>query len=305
MRRSIRHWLWVLDLTLDFIVVATALFGELGIVIPADVLGRRFPWPATAVGGRGLRPRADHDRLHRRRRRLSAGSAYRDACPGRALPARAASRCLRRRLDGSAVAVLCFVPSLGLLLTRWEELTPILEMHAPDRPAADSRDGADRDVCAGAAGRAAVRRGAHQRGGARPADRRRRGALALGSGAVAGLPSPRRSVLLVTILLGLPVGFALLFATALFLYAVNPAAMVALPQTMVDGVCASCCWPCRSSSSPGSSWRRAGSRAGWCCSSRHWWGGCAAGCCRWSWSPCLWSRECPARRRPMSLRWAW
>jgi len=43
-------------------------------------------------------------------------------------------------------------------------------------------------------------------------------------------------VVLATVLLGLPVGFALVLATLIFLYAQNSAYLVALPQNMVDGM---------------------------------------------------------------------
>ena len=42
--------------------------------------------------------------------------------------------------------------------------------------------------------------------------------------------------MLVTALLGLPVGFALILGTLLFLYAGGLIGMIALPQNMVDGV---------------------------------------------------------------------
>ena len=137
------------------------------------------------------------------------------------------------------VAVLCFFPSIGLLRTRWDELTPMLEL-----PAAWL-------AMPLTIGMVLMVIYALARLAAQP-----RRAVLISMLAVAMLTvaavvvhtlwppvltaataiTAAIAVVLITVLLGLPVGFALVLATALFLYGVNPAAMVALPQNMADGV---------------------------------------------------------------------
>ncbi|HVB67530.1 MAG TPA: TRAP transporter large permease subunit [Acetobacteraceae bacterium] len=235
---SILDRLWALDLVLD-IVVAAALFGELGIVI-ADVIGRAFLgrpllWADEVsglaltviafIGGAVAYRRDQHIAVHVLVEHLPASVRA---------PVRAASDWMVL-----GISVLCFVPSLGLLLIRWEELTPILELHTT-WIALPLTVGMGLTAVYALARLAAQPRGAVLTSAV---------ALALPAAAVAlvhllwvpelsnGLAIAAAIVLvLVTVLLGLPVGFALTLATALFLYAVNPAAMVALPQNMVDGV---------------------------------------------------------------------
>ena len=138
------------------------------------------------------------------------------------------------------VAVLCFVPSIPLLRARWDELTPILEMHGTWLAVAAPR-----------------RHGAHGRSTRWPGCAPIPPAPSLASLAVLALLnlallavqwwwlpllgsgvaiSLAIGLVFVAVLLGLPVGFALVLGTALFLREVNPVAMVALPQNMVDGV---------------------------------------------------------------------
>lgn len=232
------EWLRGLDVVLD-IVVGLALFGELGIVI-ADVLGRTFfnyplLWTDEVsglalttiafIGGAVAYRRDQHIAIHVLVDHLP--DAWRQ-------PVRAASDWLVLE-----ISILAFIPSLGLLATRWDELTPILEWHASwfDLPLA--------------IGMALMMVYAVARLLARP-----RAAVSISMVAVALLTiavvavhqfwipmldsnfaiSLAIALVLVTVLLGLPVGFALVLATALFLYTVNPAAMVALPQNMADGV---------------------------------------------------------------------
>ncbi len=226
-----------LDLLVD-LAVAVAMFGELGVVI-ADVLGRAFfDWPllwVDEVAGIALTTIAFvGGAVAYRRDQHIAVRVLVDLCPPRwAAALRAGSDWLVLE-----IAVLCFVFSIGLLQTRWGELTPILELHGTWLALPLTIGMALMAIYAVA--RLWVQ--------PRPAVF---GSLVvlLVLNAVAILvhssgPVPDSNlaitlaigVVLVTVLLGLPVGFALVLATALFLHQVLPAAMVALPQNMEDGV---------------------------------------------------------------------
>jgi tripartite ATP-independent transporter DctM subunit len=231
-------WLRVLDTVLD-IIVAGAMFGELATVI-ADVLGRTFfdeplLW-ADEVASIALATMAFiGGALAYRRDQHIAVHAIIDALP---LPLRAP---LRAAADWLVleVAVLSFVISLRLLYARWGDLTPILELHGTWLALPLTIGMAVMAVYAVA----------------RLLSQPRRAVLA-SLGAIAALtalvvlvhllwipvlatgPAIRLAIalVLVAVLLGLPVGFALALATALFLYQAYPAAMIALPQNMADGV---------------------------------------------------------------------
>lgn len=137
------------------------------------------------------------------------------------------------------IAVICFQASLGLLSARWDELTPILEMrgtwlalpltvgmvvlalYAAIRLRAQP---AHAVIVGGVAavGCLAVVVGVHLFW-----------LTSLSTGAAVSLAL---AVVLGTALLGLPIGFALILGTMLFLYGGGLVSMVALPQNMVDGV---------------------------------------------------------------------
>jgi tripartite ATP-independent transporter DctM subunit len=229
--------LWLLDAALD-VVVAVAIFGELAAVI-VDVLGRTlFEAPllwADEVGGLALTMIAFiGGAVAYRRDQHIAVRVLVDGLPGG----------LRGPMHAAAdwlvleTAVVCFVTSFPLLISRWDELTPLLEMHGTwlalpltvgmallavyavarllsQPPRAVLISLAVLLVLNGAFWLAAAF------------------GPPLGSTAAITLAIV---VVLVTVLAGLPVGFALVLATSLFLRQVYPAAMVALPQNMVDGV---------------------------------------------------------------------
>ena len=65
-----------------------------------------------------------------------------------------------------------------------------------------------------------------------------------------------------SLILGLPVGFALMLGTLAYLYSSGAAPIMALPQNMVDGTGHLFCSPCPSSSWPASSWIRVVSAPG-------------------------------------------
>jgi tripartite ATP-independent transporter DctM subunit len=232
------YGLRTLDTALD-IVVAIALFGELAVVI-ADVLGRTFLdepllW-TDEIAGLALTTMAFAGGAvaYRRDQHIAVRVLADLLRPALRAPVHAAADWLVLE-----VAVLTFIPSLGLLRTRWNQLTPILEMHGTWLAL---------PLAAGMAIMAVY-------AVARLLVQTRRAVLtsmvvvAVLTGAVMAvhllwIPALNSdaaialaiAVVLVAVLLGLPVGFALVLATALFLYGVNPAAMVALPQNMVDGV---------------------------------------------------------------------
>jgi tripartite ATP-independent transporter DctM subunit len=223
-----------LDAVLD-LVVAVALFGELATII-ADVIGRSFfdaplLW-GDEVAGLALTTMAFiGGAVAYRTDQHIAVRAVIDALPLRiAAAAQAAADWLVLE-----VAVVCLVSSIRLLEARWDELTPILEMRGTWLAM---------PLTVGMAVMAvyAVARLSQQSK-----------AAVLGSLAVltvlnaalwfglAGLGSAISigvaiGLVLVTVLAGLPVGFALVLGTAFYLHQVSPAAMVALPQNMVDGV---------------------------------------------------------------------
>jgi tripartite ATP-independent transporter DctM subunit len=229
--------LWVLDTLLD-VVVAAAIFGELAAVI-ADVLGRTlFDAPllwADEVGGLALTMIAFiGGAVAYRRDQHIAVRVLVDGLPsGLRKPMLAAADWLVLE-----TAVVCFVTSFPLLVSRWDELTPLLEMHGTWLAL---------PLTVGMALLAvyAVARLLSQP----PAAVLVSLAVLLILNSVfwfaAAFGPPLGStaaitlaivVVLVTVLAGLPVGFALVLATSLFLRQVYPAAMVALPQNMVDGV---------------------------------------------------------------------
>ena len=69
-------------------------------------------------------------------------------------------------------------------------------------------------------------------------------------------------LLLLSSIIGLPIGFALLLATACYFWLTGTVPMFALAQKLVDGTSNFVSWHCRSSSSPASSWNAAASACG-------------------------------------------
>jgi tripartite ATP-independent transporter DctM subunit len=227
----------VLDAALD-LIVAVAMFGELAAVI-ADVLGRTlFDEPllwADEVGGLALTVIAF----------VGGAVAYRrDQHIAVRVLVEVLPRWLRAPMHAAAdwlvleTAVVCFVTSFPLLASRWDELTPLLEMHGTWFAVPLT------------VGMALLAVYAVARLMAQPTQAVLSSlavllvlnafvwfATAYGAplGSTAAI-TLAIAVVLVTVLLGLPVGFALVLATSLFLRQVYPAAMVALPQNMVDGV---------------------------------------------------------------------
>ncbi len=122
-------WLRALDAALD-LIVGVALFGELAVII-ADVLGRTlFDEPllwTDEVANLALTTIAfiGGAVAYRRNQHIAVRFLV-DQMP----------RSWREPVHAGAdwfvllVAVLCFFPSIGLLRTRWDELTPILELPA-------------------------------------------------------------------------------------------------------------------------------------------------------------------------------
>jgi tripartite ATP-independent transporter DctM subunit len=229
--------LWVMDAALD-IIVAVAIFGELTAVI-VDVLGRTLLdapllW-ADEVGGLALTVIAF----------IGGAAAYRR---DQHIAVRVLVEWLPRRMRAPIhaaadwlvleTAVACFVTSFPLLISRWDELTPLLEMHGTWLALPLT------------IGMALLAVYAVARLLSQPTQAVLVSLAVLlilnaivGFAAVYGPPLGSTAaitlaiaVVLATVLLGLPVGFALVLATSLFLRQVYPAAMVALPQNMVDGV---------------------------------------------------------------------
>lgn len=229
--------LWVMDAALD-VVVAVAIFGELAAVI-TDVLGRTlFDAPllwADEVGGLALAMIAfiGGAVAYRRDQHIAVRVLVDGLPPRLRAPMYAAADWLVLE-----TAVVCFVTSFPLLISRWDELTPLLQMHGTwlalpltigmallavyaiarlllQPPRAVLVSLVVLLILNGVFWAAAVY------------------GPPLGSTMAITLAI---AVVLVTVLLGLPVGFALVLATSLFLRQVYPAAMVALPQNMVDGV---------------------------------------------------------------------
>lgn len=226
-----------LDMALD-IVVAIAMFGELGAVI-GDVLGRTlFDSPliwADEVGGLALTIIAfiGGAVAYRRDQHIAVRVLV------EMLPARAHAA-LHAAADWLVLetAVVAFFTSLPLLAERWDELTPMLELHgtwlalpltvgmvliamyAITRLAAQPR----RDVLISLSVLLVLNAAVYLAAAYGPP---------LGSNVSITLAIV---VVLITVLLGLPVGFALVLATSLFLRQVYPASMIALPQNMTDGV---------------------------------------------------------------------
>src|SRR4029079_13454675 len=135
------------------------------------------------------------------------------------------------------IALIAGYQSFGLLIFRWEEVTPILEMsaawiavpltlsmivlaiYAVGRLSGQTRASILWSGIALAVVTAAIV-------GAR---------YALGPIPATTNVSIAIAAVLVTVLMGLPIAFALMMGTVLFLYLGGIVAMVALPQNMVDG----------------------------------------------------------------------
>jgi tripartite ATP-independent transporter DctM subunit len=228
----------ILDTGVD-IVVGAALVGELLAVI-TDVLGRTF-WDAPLlwadevsslalsviafIGGAIAYRREQHVFIR----------TFVDLLPDRL---RHASYAFADWLV-LLIAVVCCQASLGLLSARWEETTPILEMRGTWLALPLT------------VGMVVLGLYALIRLHAQP-----KRAVAIGGAVVFGLAAviiavhtwwlPALStgaavscsivVVLVTALLGVPIGFALILGTLLFLYSGGLVGFVALPQNMVDGV---------------------------------------------------------------------
>ncbi|WP_158931540.1 TRAP transporter large permease subunit [Acidisphaera sp. S103] len=226
-----------MDAALD-VVVAVAIFGELAAVI-TDVLGRTlFDAPllwADEVGGLALTMIAfiGGAVAYRRDQHIAVRVLVDGLPPRLRAPMYAAADWLVLE-----TAVVCFVTSFPLLISRWDELTPLLQMHGTWLALPLTIGMALLAVYAIA----------------RLLSQPPRAVLVslvvllilngvFWAAALYGPPLGSTmaitlaiAIVLVTVLLGLPVGFALVLATSLFLRQVYPAAMVALPQNMVDGV---------------------------------------------------------------------
>ena len=136
------------------------------------------------------------------------------------------------------IAAICFQASLGLLSARWDELTPILEipgtwmalpltigmvvlaLYALIRLRAQNLHAVLTGGIAAAACLVAVIV-IHT--------------FVLSSLSTGAAVSVALVIVLIAALLGLPIGFALILGTILFLYSGGLVSMVALPQNMVDG----------------------------------------------------------------------
>jgi tripartite ATP-independent transporter DctM subunit len=229
--------LWVLDSALD-IIVALAMFGELAAVI-TDVIGRTlFDAPllwADEVGGLALTTMAF----------IGGAVAYRrdQHIAVRVLVEMLPLR-LRAPIHAAAdwlvleTAVVCFVTSFPLLISRWDELTPLLEMHGTWLALPLTIGMALLAVYAVARLMAQPPRAVLS---SLTVLLVLNAVIVLAAVYLPPIGAPIAIALaiatvLATVLLGLPVGFALVLATALFLRQVYPTAMVALPQNMADGV---------------------------------------------------------------------
>ncbi len=137
------------------------------------------------------------------------------------------------------IALACFQSSLGLLTARWDELTPILEMRGTWLALPLT------------IGMVVLALYALDRLRLQPFHAVLTGGLALAvccaivvvvhTAWLPNLPtgtavSVALVAVLITALLGLPIGFALILGTLLFLYIGGLVSLVALPQNMVDGV---------------------------------------------------------------------
>lgn len=137
------------------------------------------------------------------------------------------------------IAVVCFWASLNLLSARWDELTPILEMRGTWLALPLTIGMVVLGIYALIRLHEQPLRAVLTGGGAAAAcvatvmiihslwlpD------LSTGTAVIVAL-----AAVLLTALLGLPIGFALILGTMLFLYSGGLVSMVALPQNMVDGV---------------------------------------------------------------------
>jgi tripartite ATP-independent transporter DctM subunit len=228
----------VLDLCVD-LVVGTALVGELVAVI-TDVLGRTFfdaplLW-TNEVSSLALSVIAfiGGAIAYRREQHVFIRTIV-DILPER--PRHACYAFVDWLVLG--IAAVCFHASLGLLTARWDETTPILEMRGTWLALPLS-------IGMVVLALYALIRLRHQ-----PLR-----AVLVGGLAAAGLigaivamhlwwlpvvstsaaVSIALAVVLLTALLGLPIGFALILGTLLFLYSGGLVSLIALPQNMVDGV---------------------------------------------------------------------
>lgn len=228
----------ILDAGVD-IVVGAALVGEL-LAIITDVLGRTFwdsplLWTNEAsslalsiiafIGGAIAYRREQHVFIR----------TFVDLLPDRL---RQASYAFADWLV-LLIALICLHASTGLLTARWEETTPILEMRGTWLALPLT------------VGMVVLGLYALIRLHAQP-----KRAVLIGGSVVAGLTvaivavhtwwlpalptgaavSCALVVVLATALLGVPIGFALILGTILFLYSGGLVSMIALPQNMVDGV---------------------------------------------------------------------
>jgi tripartite ATP-independent transporter DctM subunit len=226
----------LLDGLLD-VVVAFAMCGQLVAVI-CDVLGRAlFDAPllwADEIGGLSLTVIAFVGGAVAYRRDQHIAVRFLVGI----LPPRAQA-VLHAAADWLVLetAVVCCVTSFPLLISRWDELTPMMEMHG-------TWFALPLTVGMALLGVYAVARLVAQPVGAVLSSL---AVLAVLNGIALGAAiwGPQVgtavsiglaiAVVLVTTLTGLPVGFALVLATMLFLRQAYPSAMVALPQNMVDG----------------------------------------------------------------------
>jgi|KBSSwiStaDraftv2_1062776.scaffolds.fasta_scaffold04356_1 tripartite ATP-independent transporter DctM subunit len=231
-----RDALTPLDLAVDA-VVGLALLGEL-IVVMANVIGRwlldiPLLW-ADEVAGFSLSVIAflGGAIAYRREQHVLVRTVV-DLLPTRW---RLASYALVDWLV-LEIALIAGYQSFGLLIFRWEEVTPILEMsaawiavpltlsmivlaiYAVGRLSGQTRASILWSGIALAVVTAAIV-------GAR---------YALGPIPATTNVSIAIAAVLVTVLMGLPIAFALMMGTVLFLYLGGIVAMVALPQNMVDG----------------------------------------------------------------------
>ena len=227
-----------LDLCVD-LVVGTALVGELVAVI-VDVLGRTFfdaplLW-TNEVSSLALSVIAfiGGAIAYRREQHVFIRTIV-DILPER--PRHACYAFVDWLVLG--IAAVCFHASLGLLTARWDEMTPILEMRGTWLALPLSigmvvlalyalirlRNQSIHAVLVGGLAAAGLI-----------------GAIVamhlwwLPAVSTSTAVSIALAVVLLTALLGLPIGFALILGTLLFLYAGGLVSLIALPQNMVDGV---------------------------------------------------------------------
>jgi len=229
--------LWILDRALD-LIVAFAIFGELAAII-TDVIGRTlFDAPllwADEVGALALTTMAfvGGAVAYRRDQHIAVRVLVEKMPPRARAPVHAAADWLVLE-----IAVVSFMTSIPLLVSRWDEVTPMLEMHGTWLTLPLTIGMAFLAVYAVA------------RLWAQPTQPVLESLAillilnaAVWFAAAYGPPMTAAAAItlaiclvLIAVLLGLPVGFALVLATLMFLRQIYPGAMVALPQNMADGV---------------------------------------------------------------------